>query len=111
MSRHYNLDKVYEIAEGDDGFVTAIIKTFLEEIPSDLAYLQSAIANNNHSMAYQFAHKMKPNLEMFGVHLLGHIKQIEQWSDTNMPAKAVQSKLDGITEVLTKVFAELREEL
>lgn len=110
MSRHYNLEKVREIAGGDEDFVSVIVATFLQEIPPDLESMQSAIANNNHKMAYQFAHKMKPNLDMFGIDLLGQIKAMEKWSDSSKPTSAIQSQLDDITETLTIVIKELEED-
>ncbi|WP_298326393.1 Hpt domain-containing protein [uncultured Dokdonia sp.] len=110
MLRHYNLEKVREIAGGDEDFVGIIVATFLQEIPPDLESMQSAIANNNHKMAYQFAHKMKPNLDMFGIDLLGQIKAMEKWSDSNKPTSAIQSKLDDITSTLGTVIAELQED-
>ena len=110
MSRHYDLEKVHEIAVGDEAFVGVIVETFLQEIPPDLEAMQSAIANNNHKMAYQFAHKMKPNLDMFGIDLLGQIKAMEKWSETNKPTTAIQSQLDDITGTLATVLAELRED-
>lgn len=110
MTKHYNLEKVREIAGGDEDFVGVIVSTFLQEIPPDLESMQSAVANNNHKMAYQFAHKMKPNLDMFGIDVLDQIKAMEKWSDTNKPTSAIQSKLDIITETLTKVIQELQED-
>ncbi len=110
MSKNYNLEKVREIAGGDEDFVGVIVSTFLEEIPPDLESMQDAIANNNHKMAYQFAHKMKPNLDMFGIDLLKQIKSMERWSNTNKPTSAIQSELDDITNILTVAIAELRED-
>lgn len=108
--RHYNLEKVREIAGGDEDFVGVIVDTFLQEIPSDLQSMQSAIANNNHKMAYQFAHKMKPNLDMFGIDLLSEIKAMEKWSESNKPTSAIQTKLDDITTILGNVIQELQED-
>lgn len=110
MGKNYNLKKVHEIAGSDMGFVNIIVETFLQEIPSDLESMQSAIKNNNHKMAYQFAHKMKPNLEMFGIDLLNQIKAMEKWSDTNKPTEAIQTQLDEITSTLTTVIAELKKD-
>ncbi|TVZ53289.1 Hpt domain-containing protein [Dokdonia sp. Hel_I_53] len=110
MSKHYNLKQVREIAGGDEDFVGVIVATFLEEIPPDLESMQNAIENNNHKMAYQFAHKMKPNLDMFGIDLLGQIKAMEKWSNSNKPTSAIQSQLDDITNTLMIVIEELRED-
>lgn len=110
MSRHYNLKKVIEIAGGDEDFVGVIVATFLEEIPPDFEFMKSAIKNNNHKMAYQFAHKMKPNLDMFGIDLLKQIKAMEKWSESSKPAAAIQSQLDDIATMLTVVIAELQDD-
>lgn len=110
MARHYNLEKVREIAGVDEDFVAVIVATFLQEIPPDLESMQSAIANHNHKMAYQFAHKMKPNLDMFGIDLLGQIKAMEKWSDSSRPITAIQPQLDDITNILGVVITELQED-
>ena len=66
MDTHYSREKLAEVAGGDEDFMTVVAQTFLEEIPPDLQALEDAVENNNKELAYQFAHKMKPNFEMFG---------------------------------------------
>ncbi len=110
MIKNYNLEKVREIAGGDDSFVTVIVETFLQEIPPDMEAMQTAIANDNHKMAYQFAHKMKPNLDMFGIDLLKQIAAMEKWSDSNKPTSAIQQQLDEIISTLSIVINELKED-
>ena len=108
MTKNYNLEKVKEIAGGDDSFVLVIVETFLQEIPPDMKSMQTAIANDNHKMAYQFAHKMKPNLDMFGIDLLKQIAAMEKWSDSNKPTSAIQEQLDQIISTLNIVLKELK---
>ncbi|WP_299209867.1 Hpt domain-containing protein [uncultured Dokdonia sp.] len=110
MAKNYNLEKVLEIAGGDESFVTVIVETFLQEIPPDMVAMQTAIANDNHKMAYQFAHKMKPNLDMFGIDLLKQIAAMEKWSDSNKPTSAIQEQLDQIITTLNIVIGELKED-
>lgn len=110
MTKHYNLQKVKEIAGGDESFVTVIVETFLQEIPPDLESMQTAIENDNHKMAYQFAHKMKPNLDMFGIDLLREISAMEKWSDTHKPTRHIQPQFDRIVTTLTLVIRELKED-
>jgi len=110
MSSHYNLIKVQEISGGDDSFVKIIVETFLQEIPPDMEAMKMAIANNNQKMAYQFAHKMKPNLDMFGIDLLSEIGAMEKWSNTSRPASSMQSQLDRIMGTLTTVLEELKHD-
>lgn len=109
MTNNYNLDKVRDISSGDEAFVKVIVETFLQEIPPDLQSMQMAIANDNHRMAYQFAHKMKPNLDMFGIDLLSEIAAMEKWSDSNKSTSHIQPQLDRIVSVLNKVIVELND--
>lgn len=76
----YNLDEVREMAGGDEEFMVTVVETFLEEIPPDVEAMNYAISNDNPTLAYQFAHKMKPNLQLFGLNLMEQIKVIEAWS-------------------------------
>ncbi|GGG07089.1 hypothetical protein GCM10011344_04510 [Dokdonia pacifica] len=110
MIKNYNLEKVREIAGGDDSFVSVIVETFLQEIPPDMQSMQTAIENDNHKMAYQFAHKMKPNIDMFGIDLLKQIAAMEKWADSNKPTSAIQEQLDQIISTLTIVLEELKED-
>jgi len=45
--------------------------------------MEEAIHNDNKELAYQFAHKMKPNLEMFGIDVSKDITTIEAWTRTS----------------------------
>ncbi|MGB6153371.1 MAG: Hpt domain-containing protein [Pricia sp.] len=63
----YNLDKINEMAEGDEDFINSVISVFLEEVPQDLEGLERALNEKNHEQAYQFAHKIKPNVDLLGM--------------------------------------------
>ncbi len=63
----YNLDKINEMAEGDQDFINSVIAVFLEEVPQDLQGLESALAKNDYETVYQLAHKIKPNVDLLGM--------------------------------------------
>ena len=63
----YNLDKINEMAEGDEDFINSVISVFLEEVPQDLEGLEIALNQKNHEQAYQLAHKIKPNVDLLGM--------------------------------------------
>ena len=69
MKKKYSIENLTEIADGNKYFMRIVVKTFLEEIPPDHKKMEEAIENDNTGLAYQFAHKIKPNLEMFGLNL------------------------------------------
>lgn len=83
MSDYYDLKDVHEMAGGDEDFVKVIVQTFLEEIPPDVQSMNEAIGNGNPALAYQYAHKMKPNLQLFGLNLMEQVLTIEAWSKGN----------------------------
>ncbi len=100
MSNYYDLKDVEEMAGGDEDFLKIIVQTFLEEIPPDVKSMNEAIDNANPSLAYQYAHKMKPNLQLFGLDLMEHVLTIEAWSKGN--DKEAHAKESG-ERIATKV--------
>ena len=100
MSNYYDLTDVKEMAGGDEDFLKVIVETFLEEIPPDVRSMIEAIDNGNPSLAYQYAHKMKPNLQLFGLDLMEYVLTIEAWSKGN--AKEADVKTAG-ERIETKV--------
>ena len=110
MSRHYSVESLNEIAGGDQEFMAVVAKTFLEEIPPDLRAMEEAIQNDNKELAYQFAHKMKPNLEMFGIDVIKDITSIESWTRTSKNKIAVTANLDKIITAVKAVLGELKDD-
>ncbi|MCW8981737.1 MULTISPECIES: Hpt domain-containing protein [Altibacter] len=110
MSRHYSKESLNEIAGGDQDFMGVVAQTFLEEIPPDLLAMEEAVENDNKELAYQFAHKMKPNLEMFGIDVLKDITAIEAWTRTSKNKAAITSNLDKVVSTVKTVLKELKED-
>lgn len=110
MIKSYTKENLSEIADGDEEFLSVLAQTFLDEIPMDLFSMEEAIQNENRELAYQFAHKMKPNIEMFGIDVLKDITSIEAWSKTSKRKGAVLPHLENVLTTLNQVFDELRED-
>lgn len=110
MSKVYSLDKVNELAGGDQEFIVILVQTFLEEIPPDVDSMLQAVQENNPKMAYQYAHKMKPNLQLFDIDLLAEIKSIEAWSKTNDGPEPVMKTINYIVSTVTAAIGELKED-
>ncbi|MFV8224580.1 Hpt domain-containing protein [Christiangramia aquimixticola] len=107
---NYNLNDVREMAGGDEDFMQVVVQTFLEEIPPDVAAMNEAINNNNPSLAYQFAHKMKPNLQLFGLELMEQIKIIEAWSKHGRQKDDVPEAADKISQKVNVAVAALKRD-
>ncbi len=110
MTKYYAKENLSEIADGDQEFLKILAQTFLDEIPPDLNSLKEAIENENRGLAYQFAHKMKPNIEMFGIDALKDITSIEAWSKTSKSKATVLPHLENLLTTLNHVFDELRKD-
>lgn len=110
MSKKYSIESLSEIAGGDEEFMLIVAKTFLEEIPPDLIAMEEAIENNNRELAYQFAHKMKPNLEMFGLNLGKDITSIESWTRTLKNKSTIEGHRRNVVDTVETVFIELKED-
>ena len=110
MSKHYSIDSLREIAGGDADFMAVVAQTFLDEIPPDLQAMEEAVANDNKELAYQFAHKMKPNIEMFGIDVVKDITTIEAWTKTSKNKSSVDENVHNVTNTLHEVFKELKSD-
>jgi HPt (histidine-containing phosphotransfer) domain-containing protein len=110
MSKIYSIDSLKEIAGDDQDFMGVVARTFLDEIPPDLESMVEAVENDNRELAYQFAHKMKPNIEMFGVDLLKEITSIESWTRTSKNKTTIQPTVEKVNSTLKEVFEELKSD-
>jgi HPt (histidine-containing phosphotransfer) domain-containing protein len=63
----YNLDKIREMAEGDEEFIQSVITVFLEEVPEDLGGLETAVGSGDYGQIYKLSHKIKPNVDLLGM--------------------------------------------
>ncbi len=108
MSKGYSLKHVNELSGGDNEFIAVLVQTFLEEIPPDLDSMVQAVDADNPQMAYQYAHKMKPNLQLFDIDLLSQIKQIEAWSKSNKSKEQIKTVLNHIVEIVNGAIEELK---
>jgi len=110
MSKIYSIDSLKEIAGDDQDFMAVVAQTFLDEIPPDLKAMVEAVENENRELAYQFAHKMKPNIEMFGINLLKEITTIEAWTKTSKNRASIDPLVGKVNETLHQVFDELKSD-
>ena len=106
----YSVDNLKEVMGDDPEFIAVVVQTFLDEIPPDLEGLKGAVTEGDRKQAYAFAHKMKPNIEMFGIDLIKTIRSIETWSRSSKDIDAVQPLVDEVNQVLQTVFVELRQD-
>jgi HPt (histidine-containing phosphotransfer) domain-containing protein len=110
METTYSIESLREIAGDDEDFMAVVAQTFIDEIPPDLAAMEEAISNDNRELAYQFAHKMKPNFEMFDLGLEKEITAIEAWTKTSKSVETISEKVERVSTVVNKVTEELKRD-
>ena len=69
MALNYNLAKVYALSDNDSEFVNQILTLFVTEVPLDLIQIKLGIKTKDHKLAYSYAHKIKPSLDLLGMNV------------------------------------------
>jgi len=63
MTEQSALSYLYELAEGDMGFVTEILDLMYKNIPADIISIENAIAANDIQQVKRAAHHMKSSIQ------------------------------------------------
>lgn len=107
----YSLDKINEMADGDQDFVNSVILVFLEEVPTDLEALETAIEENDHTNTYMLAHKIKPNVELLGMEQTKAIAfEIETLGKSSDNMRLIKEKFPLLKQDVLQVVAELHND-
>ena len=110
MAQFYKLDKVKELAGGDDSFIIVLVQTFLDEIPADLKNMEDSVESGDAALAYQFAHKMKPSFQLFEIEVLNYIKLLESWSQGAINKDEAGLALSTILEKANAAINEMQND-
>lgn len=107
----YNLDKINEMAEGDEDFILSVVSVFLEEVPEDLQALESAIAAKDFEQIYKMAHKIKPNVDLLGMEQTrANALDIETLGKTAGSLDAITLKFPLLKKDVEQVVSELQKD-
>ena len=107
----YNLDKINEMAEGDEAFINSVISVFLEEVPQDLEDLETALDQQNHERVYKLAHKIKPNVDLLGMEQTRAVAlQVETLGKNNASMDEIRKVFPMLKKDIYQVVAELHKD-
>nr|WP_288933910.1 Hpt domain-containing protein [uncultured Allomuricauda sp.] len=107
----YNLDKINEMAEGDEDFIVSVISVFLEEVPEDLDSLEKAIDSKDYENIYKLAHKIKPNVDILGMeHTRAKALEIETLGKTTGSMEEIEEKFPILKKDVLQVVTELKND-
>lgn len=107
----YSLDKINEMADGDEDFISSVISVFLEEVPQDLEGLEHALNTSNYQQVYQLAHKIKPNVDLLGMEQTrAAALEIETLGKSEANMSEIQSIFPKLKKDIEQVVSELRKD-
>ncbi|RKR06512.1 HPt (histidine-containing phosphotransfer) domain-containing protein [Maribacter vaceletii] len=107
----YSLDKINEMAEGDEEFIVSVISVFLEEVPVDLEALEKALAEMNYEQVYQLAHKIKPNVDLLGMEQTrAAALEIETLGKNEANMEEIKKVFPILKTDVTQVVSELKKD-
>ena len=111
MALNYNLSKVYALSDNDPEFVMQIITLFVTEVPLDLKQINSGIKNKDHKLAYAYAHKIKPTLDLLGMTMAHEeILQVEAWTRAEGKKKEIEATFESIENQVEKAIKEVKKD-
>lgn len=107
----YTLDKINEMAEGDQDFILSVVSVFLEEVPEDLAALETAIAEGDHEQIRKMAHKIKPNVDLLGMEQTrANAYELETLGKNEGSFEEIKAKFPLLKKDVEQVMAELQKD-
>jgi len=111
MAINYNLAKVYALSDNDPEFVIQIITLFVTEVPEDLKQIDLGIKNKDHKLAYSYAHKIKPSLDLMGMTVaFEEILQVEAWTKAEGKRKEIEHTFESIQSQIDKAVKEIKKD-
>ena len=111
MALNYNLSKVYALSDNDPEFVNQIISLFVTEVPLDLIQIKLGIKTKDHKLAYAYAHKIKPTLDLLGMdQAFEEILQIEAWTKAEGKRKEIDATFDSVESQIEKAVKEISKD-
>lgn len=110
MAEHYKLDRIRELADGDEDFVAILAATFLEEVPVDAERLRVAVPAKDYKEAYQAAHKMKPTIELFGLSIYDQLIEVQDWGKFEQKDTDVTQQLHSLLTAIDNTIEEIKKD-
>ena len=111
MAVNYNLEKVYALSDNDPEFVMQIISLFVTEVSQDLTQIKLGIKTKDHKLAYAYAHKIKPTLDLLGMsNAFEETLQIEAWTKREGKRKEINDTFDSVESQIEKAVKEIKKD-
>jgi HPt (histidine-containing phosphotransfer) domain-containing protein len=101
MSNSYNLERLEELAGGDESFIQEMIDIFLKGVDDNIKAFQGLYEENKLEEIGALAHKVKPTIDLLGINAIH-----QEIRDLRIEADQGDSN-DKVFELIKKVNAHL----
>ena len=111
MAINYNLAKVYALSDNDTEFVMQIVTLFVTEVPEDLKQIDLGIKTKDYKLAYSYAHKIKPSLDLIGMTVAHQeILEVEAWGKREGKRKEILDTFESVQSQIDKAVKEIKKD-
>ncbi|MBS1510969.1 MAG: Hpt domain-containing protein [Bacteroidetes bacterium] len=108
-SKLFDLSMIENFCRGNQEQVKKMIKVFISQVPQSVEAIKLAYSKHNFSTIKNEAHRIKPILSYYAVLTVEHdIKQIESLAASEATGNELESKINNLDEVVTKIVDELK---
>jgi hypothetical protein len=106
-----NLDYLFELAKGDDGFVKEMISVFLNENPGEIKLLEKYVSEKNYSGIKQQTHKLRSSIPYMGLEsVIGkEVTETEELASQSIGIEKIEENFRKIKSTCDLAYADLRQ--
>jgi HPt (histidine-containing phosphotransfer) domain-containing protein len=105
----YKLDKLIEYIGTDEAAIRNMLNIFLSSSMDILQQIQTALVAGNYEEVGKNAHKLKPNIDIFGIKCLHDpVRTLESLARQNKEHEKVKALVQQLQNTLDLVFVKMR---
>jgi signal transduction histidine kinase/CheY-like chemotaxis protein/HPt (histidine-containing phosphotransfer) domain-containing protein len=100
----YDLNRLKEMANGNENFVPDMLKLFLNLVPKSMDLINDSYENNELETVRRTAHKIKPSINNLGIlSIKDDILLLEKWDETNQSKEELETTIKKVNSVIHQV--------
>src|ERR1700749_1209351 len=108
--QYFDLSFLLEIADGSTEFIVESIDMFLHQTPELMTAIYDAIRAQDRTVLAASAHKLKPNLGFFGMHIAQALMQeIETMTKGGEDFAAIEAKYISVRGIVAPCLGKLEQ--
>jgi HPt (histidine-containing phosphotransfer) domain-containing protein len=108
---HVNLEYLYEVSDGDHGFVKEIITDYLNNVPPQFLEMESAVAKADLEATKFIAHKIKSSFQFIGAQTLVNLATEIENTDGKYIKQVSEKNIELMKPIIEIVLSELKKKL